>query len=201
MQHPVETYLYAFVFSLTGYMGVNVVLTLVKSFGALPAVTGENVQFDEEEWKIARWKVDYENKEELTLVNFLSIGWDQCVSLVCIFTFHALEIMVIHWANVLCMFLIYFSNNSQESGHHCSFISLLHQTIHNTVSRALTLLGGPALRNLQRMLSWTSHYYSVGLRNLPAESNWMSLQKTMLFFVGGGEFLVFALQPASQWVS
>ena len=35
-----ETYGYGFVFSLTGYLGVNVVLSLVKSFGALIAVTG-----------------------------------------------------------------------------------------------------------------------------------------------------------------
>ena len=35
-----ETYGYGLVFSLTGYLGVNVVLTLVKSFGALVAVTG-----------------------------------------------------------------------------------------------------------------------------------------------------------------
>ena len=35
-----ETYGYGFIFSLTGYLGVNVVLSLVKSFGALIAVTG-----------------------------------------------------------------------------------------------------------------------------------------------------------------
>ena len=40
LQHPMETYGYGFVFSLTGYLGVNVVLSLVKSFGALIAVTG-----------------------------------------------------------------------------------------------------------------------------------------------------------------
>ncbi|XP_070195656.1 adenosine 3'-phospho 5'-phosphosulfate transporter 2-like isoform X2 [Littorina saxatilis] len=38
-QYPVETYGYAAIFSLTGYLGVNIVLTLVKSFGALVAVT------------------------------------------------------------------------------------------------------------------------------------------------------------------
>lgn len=46
LQYPVETYLYALVFSITGYLGVNIVLTLVKSFGALPAVTGDN------SWKV-----------------------------------------------------------------------------------------------------------------------------------------------------
>ena len=40
LQYPMETYGYGFVFSLTGYLGVNVVLSLVKSFGALIAVTG-----------------------------------------------------------------------------------------------------------------------------------------------------------------
>ncbi len=30
----------AFVFSLTGYLGINFVLVLVRSFGALLAVTG-----------------------------------------------------------------------------------------------------------------------------------------------------------------
>ena len=38
-----QTYGYGFVFSLTGYLGVNVVLTLVKSFGALLAVTGKTL--------------------------------------------------------------------------------------------------------------------------------------------------------------
>ena len=37
--HPVETYGYALLFSLAGYVGVNFVLALVKSFGALIAVT------------------------------------------------------------------------------------------------------------------------------------------------------------------
>lgn len=40
-QFPIETYGYAFIFSLTGYMGINVVLHLVKHFGALLAVTGK----------------------------------------------------------------------------------------------------------------------------------------------------------------
>jgi len=38
-EHPVETYGYATIFSITGYLGVNIVLTLVKRFGALIAVT------------------------------------------------------------------------------------------------------------------------------------------------------------------
>uniref|UniRef100_A0A2C9LTE5 Adenosine 3'-phospho 5'-phosphosulfate transporter 2 n=1 Tax=Biomphalaria glabrata TaxID=6526 RepID=A0A2C9LTE5_BIOGL len=38
-EHPVETYGYAVIFSVTGYLGLYVVLTLVKSFGALVAVT------------------------------------------------------------------------------------------------------------------------------------------------------------------
>ncbi|XP_041358037.1 adenosine 3'-phospho 5'-phosphosulfate transporter 2-like isoform X1 [Gigantopelta aegis] len=37
--HVVETYGYAVIFSITGYIGVNIVLTLVKTFGALVAVT------------------------------------------------------------------------------------------------------------------------------------------------------------------
>lgn len=37
--YPIQTYGYAAAFSLTGYLGVNVVLTLVKTFGALVAVT------------------------------------------------------------------------------------------------------------------------------------------------------------------
>ncbi len=39
-KHPMETYGYTFVFSITGYLGINVVLLLVKHFGALIAVTG-----------------------------------------------------------------------------------------------------------------------------------------------------------------
>jgi adenosine 3'-phospho 5'-phosphosulfate transporter B3 len=39
LQNPVETYGYAFIFSTLGYLGVNVVLTLVTSFGAFLAVT------------------------------------------------------------------------------------------------------------------------------------------------------------------
>lgn len=38
-EYPLKTYGYAFVFSILGYLGVNVVLTLVKTFGALLAVT------------------------------------------------------------------------------------------------------------------------------------------------------------------
>lgn len=38
-QHPVRTYGYAFLFSLTGYFGVSFVLALIKIFGALVAVT------------------------------------------------------------------------------------------------------------------------------------------------------------------
>lgn len=38
-QHPIETYGYAVIFSITGYLGLYVVLTLVRSFGALIAVT------------------------------------------------------------------------------------------------------------------------------------------------------------------
>ena len=37
--HPTETYGYALLFSLAGYVGVNFVLALVKHFGALVAVT------------------------------------------------------------------------------------------------------------------------------------------------------------------
>lgn len=39
LQHPVETYGYGIVFSLAGYLGVNAVLSQVKIFGALAAVT------------------------------------------------------------------------------------------------------------------------------------------------------------------
>lgn len=38
-KHPTHTYGYAFIFSITGYLGLVSVLTLVKSFGALIAVT------------------------------------------------------------------------------------------------------------------------------------------------------------------
>ncbi|XP_064299648.1 adenosine 3'-phospho 5'-phosphosulfate transporter 2 isoform X3 [Phalacrocorax carbo] len=37
--HPVQTYGYAFLFSLTGYFGITFVLALIKIFGALLAVT------------------------------------------------------------------------------------------------------------------------------------------------------------------
>jgi adenosine 3'-phospho 5'-phosphosulfate transporter B3 len=39
LQHPQETYGYAFLFSVSGYFGVQVVLTLVRTCGALVAVT------------------------------------------------------------------------------------------------------------------------------------------------------------------
>ncbi|XP_061175358.1 adenosine 3'-phospho 5'-phosphosulfate transporter 2-like [Saccostrea echinata] len=38
-QHPVQTYGYGFLFSISGYVGLAIVLTLVKTFGALIAVT------------------------------------------------------------------------------------------------------------------------------------------------------------------
>jgi len=38
-QHPLETYGYAFIFSLTGYVGISFVLSLIRIFGALLAVT------------------------------------------------------------------------------------------------------------------------------------------------------------------
>ena len=38
-EHPVETYGYGAVFAATGFMGVKVVLTLVREYGALVAVT------------------------------------------------------------------------------------------------------------------------------------------------------------------
>ncbi|XP_051465911.1 adenosine 3'-phospho 5'-phosphosulfate transporter 2 isoform X4 [Apus apus] len=38
-KHPVQTYGYAFLFSLTGYFGISFVLALIKIFGALLAVT------------------------------------------------------------------------------------------------------------------------------------------------------------------
>ncbi|XP_078396065.1 adenosine 3'-phospho 5'-phosphosulfate transporter 2 isoform X2 [Cetorhinus maximus] len=38
-RHPVQTYGYAFMFSLTGYFGISFVLALIKLFGALVAVT------------------------------------------------------------------------------------------------------------------------------------------------------------------
>lgn len=39
LSHPIKTYGYAFIFSVTGYLGINIVLHLVKNFGALIAVT------------------------------------------------------------------------------------------------------------------------------------------------------------------
>lgn len=44
LQHPVTTYGYAFFFSLMGYFGISFVLALIKLFGAVVAVTGENCQ-------------------------------------------------------------------------------------------------------------------------------------------------------------
>lgn len=40
VKHPTQTFGYAFLFSITGYIGINIVLHLVKHFGALIAVTG-----------------------------------------------------------------------------------------------------------------------------------------------------------------
>ncbi|XP_058464120.1 adenosine 3'-phospho 5'-phosphosulfate transporter 2 [Malaya genurostris] len=39
MEHPVETYGYAFLFSLSGYLGIQIVLTLVRTCGAPLAAT------------------------------------------------------------------------------------------------------------------------------------------------------------------
>ena len=39
LQYPLEVYGYGFLFSLTGYLGVNLVLTLVRTAGAFAAVT------------------------------------------------------------------------------------------------------------------------------------------------------------------
>lgn len=39
LQRPVETYGYAFVFSITGYLGIQIVLTLVRTTGAPIAAT------------------------------------------------------------------------------------------------------------------------------------------------------------------
>ena len=40
LQNPVQAYGLAFIFSITGYLGITFVLTLVRAFGALLAVTG-----------------------------------------------------------------------------------------------------------------------------------------------------------------
>lgn len=39
LQHPVETYGYGFLLSITGYLGIQVVLNLVRHFSAVTAVT------------------------------------------------------------------------------------------------------------------------------------------------------------------
>lgn len=41
-QHPVETYGYIGIYSTAGYFGLQIVLTLVRSFDALAAVTGSS---------------------------------------------------------------------------------------------------------------------------------------------------------------
>ena len=38
-QHPVPTYGYALLFSVFGYLGIDIVLTLIKEYGALICVT------------------------------------------------------------------------------------------------------------------------------------------------------------------
>ena len=40
-QNPAQAYGLAFIFSITGYLGITFVLTLIKAFGALLAVTGK----------------------------------------------------------------------------------------------------------------------------------------------------------------
>lgn len=42
VKHPIQTYGYGLLFSISGYIGVAFVLSLVKAFGALIAVTGKN---------------------------------------------------------------------------------------------------------------------------------------------------------------
>ena len=41
LQNPVQAFGLAFVFSFSGYLGITFVLTLVRAFGALLAVTGK----------------------------------------------------------------------------------------------------------------------------------------------------------------
>ena len=41
-----KTYGYAFIFSISGYLGINIVLHLVNHFGALIAVTGNERVLD-----------------------------------------------------------------------------------------------------------------------------------------------------------
>lgn len=41
LQNPVQAFGLAFIFSLSGYLGITFVLTLVRTFGALLAVTGK----------------------------------------------------------------------------------------------------------------------------------------------------------------
>ena len=43
-ENPVKTYGYSFIFSMSGYLGINIVLHLVNQYGALIAVTGESLQ-------------------------------------------------------------------------------------------------------------------------------------------------------------
>lgn len=40
-QNPVQAYGLSFIFSVSGYLGITFVLTLIKAFGALLAVTGK----------------------------------------------------------------------------------------------------------------------------------------------------------------
>lgn len=40
-QNPVQAYGLSFIFSVSGYLGITFVLTLIKAFGALVAVTGK----------------------------------------------------------------------------------------------------------------------------------------------------------------
>ncbi|XP_067146943.1 adenosine 3'-phospho 5'-phosphosulfate transporter 2 isoform X2 [Apteryx mantelli] len=49
-KHPVQTYGYAFFFSLTGYFGISFVLALIKIFGALLAVTAINASRTYAQW-------------------------------------------------------------------------------------------------------------------------------------------------------
>jgi len=41
LQNPVQAFGLAFIFSFSGYLGITFVLTLVRVFGALLAVTGK----------------------------------------------------------------------------------------------------------------------------------------------------------------
>lgn len=118
-QHPVKTYGYAFFFSLTGYFGISFVLALIKLFGALVAVTG----------KFGRLlHNDTMNSSEHTF----EIKTQKMQSLPALRSSKQQRVLCVNF-RLLFVVLVY-SDYRQKGNDHHTFLHVLRQTFHFSVS-------------------------------------------------------------------